>query len=465
MEDKEHIESFIRKSLDQLEVQPAIPSFELTMKKLEAAQKEKRKKRFFFWFFAGLAVMGVSALAVFYPHSKTNDRLEIAAVKKETQQQVQNRMTQAGNKANPSSNENINTTTSAGKTIETHEAIQPQSTTSPTVASDKNTMLSAVNAATIRANPTLIMDDPSPIAYPEESAYPFMELHKTNDLDSTNNADTLLRNAVLLPDALSTKDSLKENKKDLVWYIGPGFSTQWTKYSFHKTKAGDNYAPFSDNYYATRLNETKPEWNYQASLQSGFVYKNKWMLLFGLGYSIYSYNETIRVANSNSPTSPSQPPTVVTFTNTGSSPGIMGPSSGSGMAFSTVVANESYTVKNIFRYATCSLAGSRVFMCQSLGLYTGVGFSTSRLLPSNVLTVEGENMYMYRYRGTDGPVSKWTFTPNVHIGVMKQLGGKILLQAGPRAFYNLNSMFSKSYIISQKPYGLGLDLNILIRLN
>jgi hypothetical protein len=226
----------------------------------------------------------------------------------------------------------------------------------------------------------------------------------------------------------------------------------------------DQYTSFSDNYNTIRQNDAKATWNYQAALKSGFMYKDKWIVQFGLGYQVFIYNETIRFINSPVSTGPpSQPPTI--FTPNGNGNGLVsGPTGGSVTQFSAT-SSESYTFKNTFRYAQLSVAGSRVFMQQSFGFYVGAGCSVSRLLPSNALTVEGNNMYTYRYRSMHEPLNKWTCTPAIQLGIMKPVGSRILLQAGPNGFYNLHSMFSNGYIIAQKPYGLGFDLNVLIRLN
>jgi hypothetical protein len=459
MENKEHIESFIKQSLDNLEVQPGISSFEISMKKLEAAQKEKRKKRFFIWFFAGIAVLGVSSLVLFTPAVKTNNTIASGVLHSDIQKLVPSEapvsrdeisLGKVPTKESQSIAEvNINNTAvsvSPKKKMGSGKAekagIQPTAASTPVLlATNRESVIVG-----IPTNNEVSRSEPVWISLP---------LNKAISFPVTVQNDSALKDAGLLPELISPKDSLPAKKqKNYVWYAGAGIDPQLTTYTIQSNKNRDaKYASvFTDIYSTNRQNELRKVWNYNASLKFGFAYKRKWMLQAAIAYQYYQYYETVYTVDTI--VSPGPPPVIVTSV-------VPNSNGGSVMSFSS----GSNLVKNEFRHMQVSVEGSRVFNFKSFGIRTGAGFSTSYLVAANTLVVDENHAYTYRHRYNGAPLNKWMFGSSAHIGVVKNIGNRVQLQAGPNAFYNLSSMFGKKYLIAQRPYGVGFDLNLLIRIN
>jgi hypothetical protein len=484
--EKGNTDSFIKKSLENIEVQPAISSFDSAMKKV-AAQQKKKNRFLFFWWFVGIGCVGAIALFLFQGKTSKEISMQFNANQfKDSLEEVRN--TKVKSTKESDNNKQIQSTsisntkvedanTSAAKKHEsdlivtnkqaenisapnekvkvTHKSITKKPARNLTATKTHNTTVqnltlgkSILNSNTSQA--TLGINE-SELKYLTLKMKEMPTLIQSKHIDSAE----MLRG---ITGIVETKELLKDTsqqkvkKKAFVWYVGIGFNPQATRYelqknangsSVYENKSGDS---FGDFYLENRRKQQKITFAYNALLKGGFIYNKKWMLHAALGYQTLKYKEEIIKLDTLS----NSPPIVTTLTPLTST------------ATFAITTNPNI---NSYRYINLSLEACRLFDLKYFGVKTGLGVSVANLWQANTTIVDSYNMYSYKNRYSDAPLNKWMYNVSFKLGVLKHITPRIQLQATPNIFYNVNSMFNKTYLITQKPYGAGLDMSLLIRLN
>jgi hypothetical protein len=224
--------------------------------------------------------------------------------------------------------------------------------------------------------------------------------------------------------------------KNFEWFVGIGFNPQLSNYEIKNTGKFNAYDGYTHTNYISNLKNQSKVYSYNASVKGGFIYNKKWMLEGSIGYQSFRYMDSKKDGSSTA------------------SPVIHGP-----------WMNNSALASNSYNYMNFSLQASRLFEFKHVGLKTGISFSASRLMSANSVIADGQHMFSMKKHHHGQPLNKWIYAPGVHIGVVKNLSDRVQMQASPNLYYNLNSMFNKNYIVSQKPYGVGFDLSLMIRIN
>jgi hypothetical protein len=228
-------------------------------------------------------------------------------------------------------------------------------------------------------------------------------------------------------------------KKNFNWFIGISFNLQLSNYEISRNSNKFNtYDGYTHTNYVSNLKGQSKVYSYNAGVKGGFTYNKKWMVEAGITYQSFRYLDNKQEAGCYS---------------------MAGPIVNGPWVNNAAIASSSY------RYMNFSLQASRMFDLGKVGVKTGLSFSAARLLSANTVVADGQHMFSLKKHHHGQPLSKWIYAPGLHIGVVKNFSDRVQMQASPNLYYNLNSMFNRNYIVSQKPYGVGLDLSLMIRIN
>ena len=445
--EKENIDIFIKRSLESIESEPAIPSFEATMKKLDAGKK-KRGGFLFLWWFTGFIIVGAIGFSIF---SSANTQQQVTLTRapdRKVKPVTSMEKERSNDVVKKSANE---PTVKAGMSNFSKES--KASSARPVSLTDKKE-IQRKSEEKYYATITKELSDADtsvdiPITESENADFVYLDLIKT--LFSTDVADPGLKNAnvKLISDTLPSTP--KETKPDraFVWYVGPELNPQQMKYSVHKNDHRDSKydgnasKSLADFYTDMRNKDNRAVSAWSTSVKGGFVYKRKWVVEASLGYQQYHYSEQEFKLDS------SFTPSIIT-------------------SLSPTSASTSYSVKttsykSVFRYLDYSVGGSYMITNPSYKLKIGLFFTGSNLVSANTVIVENHSSSTYR-KTKAAPVSKWIYGSSLHLNYVEQINPRIQLYFGPNVFYRFNSMFNKNYLITQKPYGCGANLGVLFRL-
>lgn len=448
--EKKDLNKFIKESLENIEVKPAISSFEISMRKLAAEQKRK-KRLVFFWWFTGFILLGGTALFLFSGDAgKEINSSTITAINNDA-----NRDNKKYQNAKNYQEEK------SGKT----QGIEPSSEKTEPVSANQGVLpkpfyiyKKAVTLTKKDSSARSILNDAEKVKLQlneTELKYLKMELSKTPMVSFSKHKqrDSLMRGAdSLFAGKAEPNDSAKPEKKksNFVWYIGIGGNPQLSNYQTNKNDNrsqiydANSGGSFTEFYLEKRREQAKFGFTYHAAVKGGFIYNRKWMVHTSLGYQLYKYKETsIKQVVSPAP---------VPLTTLSPSPG---------MDFSA----DDTEFKNSFNYIQSSLEVCRIVDFGSFGLKIGVGFSASRLISANSIIVDGYNSSTYRNEYKGEKLNKMLYASSARVGVLRHITSRIQLQASPNVYYNFNSMFDKKYLITQRPYGVGFDMSLMIRIN
>ncbi|HEY1038276.1 MAG TPA: hypothetical protein VGF30_02675 [Bacteroidia bacterium] len=446
--EKENIDIFIKRSLESVESEPAVSSFEATMKKLDAGKK-KRRRVLFLWWFVGFILVGSIGFSIF---NFGNDQQQVILtktsgrkVKPVTSMEKEGSNDVVGKSANEPT---VKTELSNFSETQKAGSARPVSLTDKEEIRRKSkerhyaTITKELSSADTSVNISITESENADFVYLDLIKNPF-----SNSITDPGLKNTEIR---LISDTLPSTP--KETKPDnaFIWYVGPELNPQQVKYSVSKNDQRDSKydgnasKSLADFYTDMRNKDNRAVSAWNASVKGGFMYKRKWTVEASLGYQQYHYSEQeFRLDSSFTPSI-----TTSLF-----------PASAS-----TSYSVKATTYKSVFRYLDYSVGASYMVTNPAYKLKIGLCFTGSNLVSANTVIVEDHNSSAYRTKTKAAPVSKWIYGSALHINYVEQLSNGIQLYIGPNVFYRFNSMFSKSYLITQKPYGFGVNLGVLFRL-
>jgi len=274
-----------------------------------------------------------------------------------------------------------------------------------------------------------------------------LELIKWAAIPLENESPELITKVV---ESQGSVDSASKSK--LKWLLGFGFAPQLNCYAF-APNGMNNAKVYADH----RRNGDKLHFGWQAMLNLGFVTRRDWEILFSPSLQQFNARET--VAPAVGPTVPGPGPVPNTLHN--ADPRI---------AFSSETtmtpATSGETYNNKFTYLGLGFAVSRRF---DLGKFRhaklGFELRTNRLVSASSIICYSYGSYYYiEGLNTAVPYRRWNNLGIIRFGFIEQLGKKLQLHVSPSFYLGVQSMYYDNYIISQRPYGLSLDINLLWQL-
>jgi hypothetical protein len=401
------------------EAGPGVSSIEISAKALGAAQKAKRKRIFYSSCLAGCVILGAAFFLLSPSYSPSGEKISANFAAESTEQAYFNEWPEpASTKHSPKKISSV---------YPPHLHQQAESTKVLPVVSERSLLSLSKQKKEL---------SPVAMAYIQSE---LMELHSVTFNKPEQKKIILAMNADV-PETAGAAHTMP-GKKNFDWYVGLGFNPQASNYQIsknanrHNMYDGQYWNNYSDLYVNNLKNQSKV-YSYNTSVKAGFVYKNKWMVQAAAGYQSFKYvgkgNNSAFAGSVNEPVS---------------------------------FANNAPLASNSYKYMNFSVEASRLFEFKNVGLKTGISFSASRLLSANTVIAEGQNMFSFKKQHRGAPLSKWMYAPGIHVGLVKNFSDRVQMQASPNVYYNINSIFNRNYVVTQKPYGVGLDLSLMIRIN
>ncbi len=456
MEEFEHMDQHLKRSLDGLSFQPKITSFDAVLKKLE---KRKRRRFFFWWLIPGILVTG-GVLA--YLGLTTSDEplhtdfVPKAAALQHAETKVHSRTTNASE--------------TTLKTDGNKFTAQKQNiTASPQATVVKNSRKNAVqltnqNGQTKHSSPINLSSSVS------SSTADFLpELENAGTKDNGTSSEYLQSVSLLLPleekelepgqisengAAPGNQDSLAREKRNkriqIVW--GLHLDPQAGSNLFSSNANLDYNKALADNYSEQRWKNNSLKFNYHLGIKVGMILRNKWELLAGFGFQKFTNSEKVTALNPI--------PTFVNNYNQG-----LAAANNSGKKENIVPAIYGKTYTNSFNYLSYKLEASKYVSWRKFTkMKVGFGLQLNQLLWANTIVVDQNNYYSYYSHTRGGPLKKWTSVLDLKLGFIHDLNSRTQFQFCPAIFCAPNSMFAKNYVVKQRPFGLSLECMLLFKL-
>ncbi|HXC06603.1 MAG TPA: hypothetical protein VNZ86_17725, partial [Bacteroidia bacterium] len=230
-------------------------------------------------------------------------------------------------------------------------------------------------------------------------------------------------------------DSIKPHKLQLVGGIFA--EPQVIRNAIHQNPNAGN--PNSDSYLAARQQQNKAVFDFNLGMKLGILVRNYWELLLGCGYEQMTYKEA---PMTNSYPVYTSPLSIAT-------------------AYNTSVIAVGAPLNNTFRYLSPAMDFNLICPIAARGeIKFGGGMTMDYLLNANALTYYS-NYYVYSHTSNERPLNRSVYIPRINLCVVKRLGHGLELDFTSHFFYSLSSMFTKDYLVSQKPYGAGLECLLL----
>lgn len=455
MEEFEHMDHHLKESLDGLSLQPKITSFDAVLKKMAA---KKRRRILFWWLIPGILITGgVLAYLGFESNHKSqysdlvpktpalqgaetkshtsnayapDARLKMSKSKFNAQKQKVTPPPQTLVAKSPHKNQ----IRFAKQTSQTKNSLQinPSSGVSETSADFSSELKNVgVNDSSVSFEYLLPLDLVLPL--------------EEKDLESGQISENSI--ASVDPDSLT-----KEKKSKRIQFIwGPHLDPQAGSNLFAVNTNSDYDKTLAKTYSEQRWKNNTVNFNYHLGLKMGLILRDKWEFLAGLGFQKFTNSEKI---TSLLP--------VLSFANNYNQ---AVPASTSKRKESVVPASYGQTYNNSFNYLSYKLEASKyVSWRRFTKMKIGCGLQLNQLLWANTVIVGENNDYSYYRHTRSGALRKWTSILDFKLGFIHDLNSRTQFQFCPAVFCAPNSMFVKSYLVKQRPFGFSLECLLLFKL-
>ena len=237
-----------------------------------------------------------------------------------------------------------------------------------------------------------------------------------------------------------------EKKHSYSFYLGAQASPQLNGFAFSKNPNRDGHyntteIDFSDFYLHTKRQQRNFNFSLPFGVKAGVQINGKYEILAGFGMQSFREKEKLYALS----------PTTITPT--------VNPST----AYHSG-ADLSIPHTNNFRYLYYSLEANRLFQTgKAMGFKLGLGLYGNRSVKSGYVYVNSANNYGSTFTGPEN-LSSWLLTAKVKAGVIFNANRRLQLHISPGVFYSPTSVFNKTYVIRQKPYGVDIECLLLFRL-
>lgn len=454
MESHEHMDKHLKQSLDDFSVQPKISSFDEILRKLE----QKKKRRVFWFLLPGLLFLAVlvvllrpgneesisektgnsnistGALPVRVPSYAGRSRTVpgTSLLRNKNTRNIEKQEMETA--SNPYKNESPSHT---GKTLDNdHTKGNTAPVTSSIVSAD-----SVLSGITVMVNKV----DSLP-AFFTDYLQPIQMLLPITD---TSGVLLALQPAGPDPDSPEKGPAKKHVKFILGLHADPQFTSLHLMENRHRSQEYNEFSGkmLSDFYLENRKDQNSFKFNYAWGAKGGLIIRERWEIMAGFGFQRFKYEEKIPELSSSG---------LVTYS--GNSP------TGISTAGNNKTDSRYASGINAFKYFDCSLEAARYFnLNRFVKMKCGAGIHANILRYANTLVVDGVDQYGYYY-GRSKPFARSAYVVHVKTGFINDLGKKAQIQFCPLFFYSLSSMFDKTYIIKQRPFGLSLECLLLFRI-
>ncbi|MEO6305095.1 MAG: hypothetical protein ABIP51_18195 [Bacteroidia bacterium] len=463
MERKQNIDEHLKRSLEELEVQPDVRSFHEVLRKME---EKKKRRRFIIFFWFGLLVFCASAISLYssffnqkeaFANQLSSNKTSSSIIPKTLTSKESSQKSLKQDTIISANTEKTSTLLVASAVSETNNEIKSNDLkiAYSKVATGKN------NSTTINTRTKKI----NSVSTTKNLMSPIDEKQKT-----TENVDTQVESFLFLPAtasqlpvdtyqeeitfisqdtiqllSLSIPDSLKDKKKKISFYIGisldPKLSSCIYLKNNHRNPVYNDGSDFAEQYLQGRKKQNTFGFSYGYGLKAGINIREHYEILCGFGFQRYRQKEALY--NYSQPTPiPTSPP--------------------SNYSFGDALAS-SYTI-NTFNYYYYSAEVNRIYKLSSKVHYKlGLGMQANQLRTSYYVFTSAPNLY-YSTSNQYNSITKWTYTANLRSGFMFNAGKRWQFQMSPTFFYSPTSIFKKDYVIKENPYGFSLECLILFRL-
>ncbi len=464
MERKQNIEEHLKRSLEDLEIQPNMRSFHEVMRKME---EKKKRRRFIVFFWFGILLLSASAISLYYTFSNQKEIVlnqssaKIASPNtKETTllkeklnkllKQDASIITNTEKRLNPvvtsitpeinskTNNTTLNTTYSnTNKSKGSSNINNADSKKINQVVTIKNTEPSINEKLQLTKNAGAQNDD-----------LLFLPSIKSSlTIDTTQKRIIFISQDTIEQPSISINDSINDKKKKVRFYIGLSNDLRLYNYLYSKNshsnpvyKDGDDFA---GQYLEGRKNKSPFYFNYAFGLKAGLNIHEKYEVFLGFGFQKYKQKEDLY----NYGPILKKPTT---------------PTSHYDYAFADM-AEGGDNISN-FNYQYYSLEVNRIYkLSRKIKYKLGIGMQANQLKTSSFIFVSAPNVY-YATTKKYHPISSWTYTGNLRSGLLFDAGKRWQFQLCPTVFYSPKSIFKKDYVIKENPYGFSLECLVLFRL-
>jgi hypothetical protein len=236
-----------------------------------------------------------------------------------------------------------------------------------------------------------------------------------------------------------------EKKTSFSFYLGAQASPQLNSFSLSRNPNMDQaYSTSAQNFPAFYLdakkNQSQLRFGLPFGIKAGFQINKRYEAFAGFGYQSFTGQEKLYATGPSSNTATVDP----------------------GIPYSA--AGFPMTYKSQFRYLYYSLEANYLLRThRAIAFKAGLGLHGNQLLNSNYGFVVPPNRYEQTVRGRES-LSPWLLTTKVKAGVIFNANRRFQLHISPGFFYSPTSVFRKTYVIRQKPYGFDVECLMLFRL-
>jgi hypothetical protein len=445
MENNDHIDKHIKRSLEDLTVHPKYSSFDEVMHKL---RKKKRRRFFFIILLPGLLILSGFATWSLVPAKAPIYTVKPSALKSntETKAETKNRKSDATQKNN--------SIEQRGSDPEQKRDVIEKEKTNP-LKSQSIKQVPNVNPYNINDQNSFTQNKDS-AGIIQKSGPALSEVVKEDLLliDSLIKIEELKPVSVLLPYDQSSIDiktllqesgynnSKKDDEKDIPkFFIGLAFEPQLSSYIYSKNRNWEGDKTYQEEYVKHKWSENEIRFNYAYGIKTGMTLKEKWELQGGIGYQRFKYYET-----------PMPGSTIAYAGNFGSQPLKNDPS-----------LRYDRTYFTAFRYIWCTAEAAKYFtFANFIKLKAGVGIRMNYLWSTTTLYTSSQSAFLNPNRSD---ARKWVTSVNFKLGYVEDLGKRMQLQVCPNLFCTPGSMLSNRNAIKQRNVGAGLECLLLYKFN
>jgi hypothetical protein len=489
MEDKYNIDDFYKNKFDGFESEPSLESFEITLIKLQAAQKKRRRKMLV------LLSSGFSLLALFFcighlffvplkintttlSHTTTTEsnlilnstnkkeikmNASLNAHIKQNRKQMVDPVTVTERNLTSNKRKTLNLIPQA-KLIKAHSKKSNFSNPLPAGVANSLYGTSKTTALTDSALGVVQKNELTIIKLPENSAEEIYFMDRIKTLPTTekerdvfapfNDVENVLNNQVL---------PLKTMNNRVTFFVGLSYLPLLYNYSYTKTTITSNtfktgYNSAFNNTYVTNINKQK---TYNATaipaIKFGMCVHNKWDFALSIGYYKLHTKETVYFPPIDTSKTTSGPITTTPYT-------IQPPpfSNDSAILYVNQQNTENITFKNEFRYVFAAIEVNRIINFRYFMFKPGVAIAFNNVLKSSYVLVDNTG-YTFQEKQKKY-LNAYSYNISFKAGLAKQLMRKIELQLNPTFVFSPTSVFDKRYFLSQKMYGFGLEAAVIFKL-
>lgn len=470
MEDNYNIDEHLRRSLRNYSEQPAGDSFAAVMEKLAAA---KRKRRMFYWLFGGSSSLGLLLLLGYtftftnaprnntfktnipqpptaLAEQQTTQQTEMGQIveteKSFVQKPVDNRVPIKNNRTEPSALRSLTPRpTQARSFLPAQPSVEPQVPkaessfgedpiqTGNTPAEQQQTF--AANAPEEKTDSATepVLPVALPAFYLEQRGFTFSDSSRHEAVPPA-----------LDPIALEYAPLLSETWKRYHFLLGLHVDPQVMRFTLTENRDRDALydslygKDFTGNYLNQRRKFNKPVFSYAYGLKAGLAIDKKWEIWLGIGYQRYVYKDVMSpMPFSNTST--------ITLT-------------------SSIQSLDPANATVVYSYASYSAELRRTGQLNRwLRMNNGLGLRVTHLSSQRVSV--RTNGYYFSDMSFFNSLSGWGAVMEAKTGAIADLGRRFQFRLSPGLFYSPSSLFNKSYLIKQKPYGFQVEAMLVYVLN